>query len=103
MRAISVPAGTAVRSQTELFVDCPVASDSLDLGLDTLLAEVVRCRIVHGDLKSAHRSKLVRKSEGKRSSHVYGHESVAEVQIEVDSGEGDLPRPPPGHYGIDFS
>jgi hypothetical protein len=41
---------------------------------------------VHGDLKSAHSRKLVRKSEDKSFSRFNGQQSAAEIQIEVDSG-----------------
>jgi hypothetical protein len=40
---------------------------------------------VHDDLKSARSRKLVRKGEDKSFSHFNGQESVAEIQIEVNS------------------
>jgi hypothetical protein len=43
---------------------------------------------VHDDLKSARSRKLVRKSEDRSFNRFNGQKSVAEMQIEMDSGTG---------------
>ena len=66
---------------------CRSIFDQLKMVENTVSLNVPEPKI-YGDLKSARRHKLARKSEGKRSSRVYGHVSAAKMQLEVDSRAG---------------